>query len=327
MWYYIFTVKFIDADAKNAQNKTIFASVICKRSLFITSGRKAACFFMDKIMLNSHAKINLSLDVTAKRDDGYHEVSMIMVSCGLCDSIVIEKKGGGIELETNLKFLPSDERNIAYKAAEEFFSYCSLDGGAKIQIFKRIPVGAGLAGGSGNGAAVLCGLDKLYNTHLSIQQLCEIGRRLGADVPYCICGGTALAEGIGEKLTPLKPLPKTPLVLIKPSFSVSTPAVYKQIDSTPILRRPDTPSLISALERGDIRSLAGGMVNVMEEVSIKNHPIIGKIKNDLLKSGALGALMSGSGPSVFALFESYNDAKKAAAPYKNHFFTYVGWTK
>ena len=282
---------------------------------------------MDKIMLNSHAKINLSLDVTAKRPDGYHEVCMIMAMCGLCDSIMLEKTKSEINLKTNLSFLPADERNIAYKAAQEFFAYCGINGGAKIEISKHIPVGAGLAGGSGNGAAVLCGLNKLYDTDLSENELCEIGVCLGADVPYCIRGGTMLAEGIGEILTPLSPLPKMPIVLIKPSFGISTPAIYQQIDSVPIVHRPDTPALIAALDKGDINSLAANMVNVMEEVSIKMHPVISDIKATLMEKGALGALMSGSGPSVFALFESYEDAKKAAAPFKNKFFTYVGWTK
>lgn len=282
---------------------------------------------MDKIILNSHAKINLCLDVTAKRSDGYHEVEMIMVQCGLCDSITLEKTAAGITLETNLPFLPSDGRNIAYKAAEAFFSHCKINGGVKIILSKRIPVSAGLAGGSGNGAAVLHGLNKLYETQLSSQQICEIALPLGADIPYCVLGGTMLAQGIGERLTPLPPLPKTAVVIVKPSFSVSTKKIYQDIDSIAIQRRPDIALLTDALRRSDIKTLSENMVNVMEEVTAASHPVINHIKSELMRGGALGAMMSGSGPSVFALFDSYERAKQAASPLKNQFFTYVGWTK
>ncbi|MBE7026348.1 MAG: 4-(cytidine 5'-diphospho)-2-C-methyl-D-erythritol kinase [Ruminococcaceae bacterium] len=282
---------------------------------------------MDKILLNSHAKINLSLDVIGKRDDGYHEVLMIMLSCGLCDSITLTRIDSGIELSSNLSFLPCNEKNLAYKAAQSFFEYTGINGGVKIELSKRIPVGAGLAGGSGNGAAVLCGLNMLYETKLTEDELCSIGSTLGADVPYCIHAKTMLASGIGEKLTLLDDFPKTPIVIIKPPFGVSTPTVYKQIDEAPIQTHPDTQLLIDAIKKGDVKTVAQNMVNVMEEVTVKMHPIIGDIKTELLKSGALGVLMSGSGPSVFAFFDSYDAAKKAAQPFKNKYFTYVGWTK
>ena len=282
---------------------------------------------MDKILLNSHAKINLSLDVIGKRDDGYHEVLMIMLSCGLCDSIKLTRTEDKITLATNLSFLPCDEKNLAYKAAVSFFEYCQIKGGVDIELSKRIPVGAGLAGGSGNAAAVLCGLNMLYDAALTQDELCKIGAALGADVPYCIHAQTMLASGIGEKLTPLRDFPKTPIVIVKPSFGVSTPTIYKQIDETPIKTHPDTQLLTDAIEKGDVKTVAANMVNVMEEVTIKMHPVIGDIKAELLNRGALGALMSGSGPSVFALFDSYDAAKKAAEPFKSKFFTYVGWTK
>ena len=282
---------------------------------------------MDKIILNSHAKINLSLDVCAKRDDGYHEVSMIMLQCGLCDSITVEKTDKGISLESNLPFLPCDERNIAYKAARAFFEYTGINGGANIEMAKRIPVGAGLAGGSGNGAAVLDGLNRLYETNLTVGELCKIGVKLGADVPYCICGGTMLAEGIGEILTPLPAIARMPVVIIKPPFGVSTPVIYSKIDEKPIEKRPDTPALIKCIENGDIHGLCRGMVNVMEPVTSQMHPVIGSIKNEMLKSGALGAIMSGSGPSVFGIFEKYEDAKKAASKFRKQYFAYAGWTR
>ena len=282
---------------------------------------------MDKILLNSHAKINLSLDVLGKRDDGYHEVLMIMLSCGLCDSITLSRIDSGIELSTNLSFLPCNEKNLAYKAAQSFFEHTGINSGVKIELSKRIPVGAGLAGGSGNAAAVLCGLNMLYETKLTEDELCAIGSTLGADVPYCIHAKTMLASGIGEKLTLLDDFPKTPIVIIKPPFGVSTPTVYKQIDETPIQKHPDTQLLMNAIKNGDVKTVAQNMVNVMEEVTVKMHPIIGDIKSELLKSGALGVLMSGSGPSVFAFFDNYDAAKKAALPFKNKYFTYVGWTK
>lgn len=282
---------------------------------------------MDKILLNSHAKINLSLDVIGKRDDGYHEVLMIMLSCGLCDSITLTRTASGIELTTNLSFLPKGEKNLAYKAAQSFFEYSGINGGVKIELSKRIPVGAGLAGGSGNAAAVLCGLNMLYKANLTEEELCNIGSTLGADVPYCIHAKTMLASGIGERLTRLDDFPKTPIVIVKPPFSVSTPTVYKQIDESPIQTRPDTQLLMGAIKNGDVKTVAQNMVNVMEEVTVKMHPVIGDIKSELLNRGALGALMSGSGPSVFALFDSYDAAKKAAQPFKNKYFTYVGWTK
>lgn len=281
---------------------------------------------MDKILINSHAKINLSLDVTAKRADGYHEVSMIMLQCGLCDNITVEKSDD-ITLSSNLSFLPNNEKNIAYKAAQAFFEYTNIKGGAKIDIVKHIPVGAGLAGGSGNGAAVLIALNRIYGSTLTLDNLCSIGASIGADVPYCIMGGTALAEGIGEKLTPLPVISKTPVLIIKPPFSVSTPLVYQKIDSCSIDKHPNRQLLLDAIEKGDIKTIAENMVNVMEKVTVKMHPVIGEIKKDLVLNGAMGALMSGSGPSVFALFENYSDAKKAALPYKGKYFTYVGWTK
>lgn len=282
---------------------------------------------MDKIILNSHAKINLSLDVCAKRDDGYHEISTVMLLCGLCDSVMLEKAEGGIEVSTNLPFLPCDERNIAYKAARAFFEHTGIRGGVRISISKRIPVGAGLAGGSGNGAAVLDGLNRLYETEMTADELCDIGVKLGADVPYCICGGAALAEGIGERLTRLEPVERLPIVIVKPPFGVSTPMVYAKIDEAPIKKHPNTEALVAALKRNDVNGICENMVNVMEEVTVQMHPVIGEIKAELVRNGALGALMSGSGPSVFGIFESYDDAKRAAAKFRKKYFVYTGWTR
>ena len=282
--------------------------------------------FMDKVLINSRAKVNLSLGVCGVREDGYHTVRMLMQQCNLCDSIYVEKAESGIELSCNLYFLPTDERNIAYKAAKLFFEETGIAGGVKIKMEKRIPVSAGLAGGSGNGAAVIQGLDMLYETQLPAARMEEIGLKLGADVPYCLRGGTVLAEGIGEVLTDLPSLPKTPIVIVKPKISVSTPEIYKAIDHTEVLNHPDTPAMLAALEKKDIHAVAAQMQNVMEPVTQAMHPVIGEIKSRLLSMGAIGAVMSGSGPSVFGLFEDFAAAKKAGAAFKENFFTYVGWT-
>ena len=184
----------------------------------------------------------------------------------------------------------------------EFFAYTKRQGGAKILIHKNIPVAAGLAGGSGNGAAVLCALDLLYGTRLTLEELFMLGQRLGADVPYCITGGTQLAKGIGEQLTPLPPLPKTTVLLVKPPINVSTPAIYAQMDAAPIPERPDKAAMLAALAAGDVPAVSGLLCNVMEQVTRAQFPVIGGIKKKLLLNGALGASMSGSGPTVFGFF-------------------------
>lgn len=264
-----------------------------------------------RAMAHSYAKINLTLDVLGKRPNGYHDVLMIMQTVSLYDLVLVDRTNSGISISSNLKFLPTNENNIAYKAAKIFFEHTCITGGAKIMIHKNIPVAAGLAGGSGNAAAVLCALDKLYNTKLTADELMALGLELGADVPYCIMGGTALASGIGEVLTPLPPLPKCTILLVKPPISISTPSIYKEIDSAQILERPDTDAMISALENGDIRNVSNNLSNVMGTVTEGMHPIIKGIRRKMLMNGALGAVMSGSGPSVFGIFPDYETAKKS----------------
>lgn len=264
-----------------------------------------------RAMARSYAKINLTLDVLGKRPDGYHDVEMIMQTVSLYDMIIVDKCDEGIEITTNLKFLPTNENNIAYKAAREFFSYTGVNKGCKIMIHKNIPVAAGLAGGSGNAAAVLCSLDKLYNTNLTLDELKEIGVKLGADVPYCITGGTALATGIGEIIAPLPSLPKCCILMVKPPVSVSTGAIYSQIDSAEITSHPDTNAMIDAIVNGEICQIAKNLSNVMGTVTETMHPIIKGIKNKMIKNGALGAVMSGSGPTVFGIFPDYETAKKS----------------
>ena len=264
-----------------------------------------------RAMAHSYAKINLTLDVLSKRPDGYHNVEMIMQTVSLYDLILVDKTEKNISISTNLKYLPVNEKNIAYKAALEFFKYTCITGGCKIMIHKNIPVAAGLAGGSGNAAAVLCSLDKLYNTNLSSDELMDIASKLGADVPYCIMGGTALATGIGEILTPLPSIPKCNILMVKPPISVSTAAIYEAIDTAEIDKRPNTNAMIDALAQKDLNSVAQNLSNVMGNVTETMHPIVKGIRRKMLMNGALGAVMSGSGPTVFGIFPDYETAKKS----------------
>ena len=266
----------------------------------------------NRAIARSYAKINLTLDITGKRDDGYHNVEMIMQTVSLFDLIILDKTRGEIGVSTNLKYLPNNDKNIAYKAVRLFREETRIRGGAKIIIHKNIPVAAGLAGGSGNAAAVLCAMNMLYNTGLSEKKLCEMGAALGADVPYCIMGGTYLASGIGDILTPLPDAPKAYALLVKPSVNVSTQAVYSAIDAAQIPRRPNTRSMTAAIKNRDIATVADNLCNVMEAVTENDYPEIRAIKEKMLSDGALGAQMSGSGPTVFGLFDDYIKAKNSA---------------
>ena len=261
------------------------------------------------MILQTPAKINLTLDVVGKRDNGYHDVRMIMETVSLYDTININKTKGGIIIKCNLPYVPTDERNIAYKAAKLFFEETGAEGGVFMNIRKRIPVAAGLAGGSTNGAAVLKGLNRLYGNPLTYAQLEEIAAKLGADVPYCINGRLALAEGVGEKLTRLAPMPKTLVLLAKPDVSLSTKWVYQNLQWDKVSAHPDTDGALKALAEGDINALAGCMYNVLEEVSIKRYPQIQALKETMLEGGALNAMMSGSGPTVFGLYDDEEKAK------------------
>lgn len=265
----------------------------------------------DRAIARSYAKINLTLDVLSRREDGYHDVEMIMQTVSLFDLLLIDKADDGITVSTNLYFLPTNEKNIAYKAANLFFEHTGIHGGCKITIQKNTPVAAGLAGGSGNAAAVLKALDLLYNTNLSYEALCELGVQLGADVPYCINGGTALATGIGDVLTPLPKLPDCVILMVKPQINISTASIYNEIDNAMIYERPDNKKVIEALKSKDIKGIAAGMKNVMGSVTENMHPIVRGIRNKMIKNGALGAVMSGSGPTVFGIFPDYATAKRS----------------
>ena len=268
--------------------------------------------------IEARAKINLTLDVTGRREDGYHTVRMVMQSVALHDDVHVtvthgEKKPRGIVLSCNLPFLPVDERNLAYRAAELFYAQTgTLLETCEIHIEKRIPIAAGLAGGSTDAAAVLRALNALHETGLSDDALCEMGLKLGADVPYCLRGGTMLAEGIGEELTALASMPHCWVVLCKPPFGVSTKEVYTAIDAVELKDRPDTKGMIRALEQQDFAGICKRLNNVMETVTATKRRQIGEIRAFLRENGADGTLMSGSGPTVFGLFSDENRAKTAA---------------
>ncbi|MCG8502077.1 MAG: 4-(cytidine 5'-diphospho)-2-C-methyl-D-erythritol kinase [Firmicutes bacterium] len=267
---------------------------------------------MNKMEIKARAKINLTLDVLSKRPDGYHNVKMIMQTIDLYDTVYVRKGGSGIHVRTNLPYLPVDDKNIAFKAARLFLDTMGIvKDGVEINIQKKIPVAAGLAGGSTDAAAVLIAMNKMFNAGLHTEQLMKMGRQLGADVPYCIMGGTALAEGVGDILTLLPAMPTTIVVLAKPPISVSTEHIYSRLNVDHIVAHPDTEGAINAIYNQDIVGITRRMHNVLEAVTVKEHRIINRIKNIMLGSGALGAIMSGSGPTVFGIFEHEVSAQKA----------------
>lgn len=268
---------------------------------------------MDEIRLKALAKINLGLDVTGCREDGYHLVRMIMQTIHLFDSVQMEKRAKpGIRLTTNIRFLPTDEHNIAYKAAKLLMEEFQITEGIHIDIKKCIPVSAGMAGGSTDAAAVLYGMNQMYGLRLSQRKLAKRALALGADVPYCLMRGTALAEGIGEKLTRLPAIPRCPVVIAKPGINVSTKWVYDRLDLNKQTRHPNIDQLVTDIKRQNLKKMASHMGNILEEVTVKEYPVIARIKENLIGHGALNAMMSGSGPTVFALFDERGKAKRAA---------------
>lgn len=260
------------------------------------------------------AKINLTLDVTGKLENGYHTLSMIMQSIDVCDELSFEKTADETILFSMNKDLPDKipaEKNLVYKAAKLMKDTFKIDGGFKIHLTKNIPAAAGLAGGSSDCAATLIGINELCGLGLDIEKLCEIGVKLGADVPFCIRKGTMLAEGIGEILTPLAPLTGIPVLLIKPNISISTPYVYKHLKLNELDYHPDNKAVISYIKDNNIKKIAASLSNVLETVTIPENPIIAELKRYLTENGAIGSLMSGSGPTTFGIFENMETAKKA----------------
>lgn len=260
------------------------------------------------------AKINLTLDVTGKLENGYHTLSMIMQSIDVCDELSFEKTADETILFSMNKELPDKipaEKNLVYKAAKLMKNTFKIDGGFKIHLTKNIPAAAGLAGGSSDCAATLIGINELCGLGLDIEKLCEIGVKLGADVPFCIRKGTMLAEGIGEILTPLTPLTGIPVLLIKPNISISTPYVYKHLKLNELDYHPDNKAVISYIKDKNIKKIATSLSNVLETVTIPENPIIAELKRYLTEIGAIGSLMSGSGPTTFGIFKNMETAKKA----------------
>ncbi len=276
---------------------------------------------MKKTMRKAYAKINLTLDVLERLPNGYHTVRMVMQTVSLHDEVTVELDGTGkTTLRCSLPYLPVDGSNLACRAAELFYRETGIpDPGTAIRLEKRIPVAAGLAGGSTDAAAVLRALDELHGTALGDGRLCELGLRLGADIPYCLLGGTMLAEGIGERLRRLPDCPKASVVLIKPSFSVSTAAIYAAMDAHQPTARPDTEGMLRALEAGDLAEICHRLYNVMEPVTGARNWEIREIRGRLLDCGAMGAVMSGSGPTVYGVFREQARAEAAWQTLKREF--------
>jgi 4-diphosphocytidyl-2-C-methyl-D-erythritol kinase len=278
---------------------------------------------MDKLKIKAYAKINLSLDVIRKRDDGYHDLKMIMQTIDLYDEIRLKIVDDGINVETNLVEIPKGKDNIAYKAANLIKEKYNLKKGIDIFIEKNIPSEAGMAGGSTDAAAVIKGMNKLFDLKITEENMISLAKCIGADVPFCIMGGTALSEGIGEKLTKLKPLLNVELVIVKPDFSVSTGWAYNNLDLNDKSNRPDTEKLLDAVENKDILFIAKNMKNVFENLIAKEYKIVDEIKSTFEEYGAIGSMMTGSGSAIFAIFDNEDIAKKAAVLLKEKNIGYV----
>ena len=269
---------------------------------------------MDKLQLKAYGKINLGLDVIRKRPDGYHDLDMIMQMVDVYDDVIIEKKAGEeIVVKADAAVLSNGKDNLAYMAAKMLFDEFGIKSGVEITIHKRIPIAGGMAGGSSDCATTLIGINEMFNLGLSKQQLMERGVKLGEDVPYCVLGGTAIARGIGEVLTPLPTPPQCHVIIAKPPISVSTAYVYGHIRPDEITKRPDIEQMTLAIKEQDLNKLSDLLYNVMEEVTVSEYPVIEKLKSIMLENGALNSIMSGSGPTVFGLFD---DREKAQAAMK-----------
>lgn len=270
------------------------------------------------MIIKAPAKINLTLDVLNRREDGYHNVKMVMQSLDLCDEVTVELTQDDITVSSNSGIIPCDESNIAYKAAKTMLQKLGIEKGVKIHIEKNIPVAAGLAGGSTDGAAVLVALNNLLDADLSQDELMELGGKFGADVPYCIMQGTALSEGTGTELTKLSPYGNHTVLLVKPPISVSTPWVYKNLDLKNVVH-PDVDKFIECINNKDYEKSYGYMGNVLESVTVKEYPVINEIKSKMKELGASISLMSGSGPTVFGIFENEQKAIDASEIFKKEF--------
>ena len=272
---------------------------------------------MVQIKEKAYGKLNLSLDVTEKRPDGYHEMVMLMQTVSLCDELTLHLEGTGVTAHSNLRYVPNDERNLAVRAAKRYLAAVGENRqGVHIEMKKNIPVGAGMGGGSADAAAVLRALDRHYGARLGRERLLALAAEIGSDVAFCLVGGTMLATGRGEELRPLPPLPACRFVIVKPSFAVSTPELFHKLDSTPLRIHPDTPGLLRALDEGRLSELCRRMYNVFEDVDDRRLRVVQEIKGRLLDGGALGAMMTGTGSAVFGIFDDDAAAETCCAALK-----------
>lgn len=272
--------------------------------------------------LRAYAKINLGLDVLRRREDGYHDVKMIMQTIQMYDMLEMEKsEQPGIHLTTNLSYIPVNENNLVYKAVKLLMNQHRIEEGITISLNKFIPVAAGMAGGSSDAAAALVGVNRMFQLGLTRQQLMKLGVKIGADVPYCVMRGTALAEGIGEKLTALPPMPQCYVLIGKPGINVSTKFVYTNLNLGPDTHHPDIDGMIQALQDGDLYGITDRMENVLESVTIPAYPVIETIKDHMKAHGAVNAMMSGSGPTVFGIFDDKEKAEYACEKLRESMLT------
>lgn len=272
---------------------------------------KGMVIAMNAYQMKAYAKINLGLDVVGILENGYHEVKMVMQTVGIYDELSFERAESGIVVTTDSGELPTDENNLIYKAAKLMFDTYGIREGIRIHLQKNIPIAAGMAGGSTDAAATMKGINRLFDLGCSLRELMELGVQIGADVPYCVMGGTALAEGIGEKLTALAPAPECFLVVAKPDINVSTKYVYEHLDAEGVEKHPDIDGMVKAIAEGSLQGILDRMGNVLENVTVKAHPIIDTIKERMRELGAVGSMMSGSGPTVFGIFLEEAKARDA----------------
>ena len=265
---------------------------------------------MEPLIIESYGKINLGLDVLYKRADGYHELNTVMQQISLKDKLIFKEIDSGIKVESRGLKIPLDSTNLVYRAWEHLKRLSGIEKGIHIKIEKNIPVAAGLAGGSSNGAATLKALNQLWNLNLSLEELMKIGVQLGADIPFCLLGGTALAEGIGDILTPLKSFNNVHILLGNPGIGISTEYAYSKLELEE-KKDMDISKLINCMDKKDLKCVGASLENIMEKTIIEENPIIKEIKDNMLSSGALGTLMSGSGPTVFGLFEDEQSIRHA----------------
>ena len=270
---------------------------------------------MNTITEKAYAKLNISLDVSKAREDGYHDMVMVMQTVSLCDELSITlDQTGVVRAEADLRYIPRDDRNLAVKAAKLYFAKTGREGtGAVIRMKKRIPVGAGMAGGSSDAAAVIRALSRNFGQELKKDEMMALAEQTGSDVAFCVLGGTALAEGRGEILTPLRDMPDCTIVICKPDYSLSTPELFRAIDREKLRVHPDTAGILEAIREGNLAQICRRMYNVFEDVPDRRMKIIGGIKTRLINKGAEGAVMTGTGSAVFGIFTDENTAKKACS--------------